>query len=85
MDVFPRSAVRTPKARSSNLEQGHPVTLWGRMIFYGPEVDTFWASLRGKGFHPQTLRDGERYFHMSDPDGHELSFAYPVGTPSVSL
>jgi uncharacterized glyoxalase superfamily protein PhnB len=22
---------------------------------------------------------GERYFHVTDPDGHELSFARPLG------
>ncbi|MEC7657646.1 MAG: VOC family protein, partial [Pseudomonadota bacterium] len=21
---------------------------------------------------------GERYFHITDPDGHELSFAHPL-------
>jgi uncharacterized glyoxalase superfamily protein PhnB len=34
------------------------------------------------GFSPSTTpRDaewGERYFHLSDPDGHELSFARPL-------
>jgi hypothetical protein len=24
------------------------------------------------------LDPGERYFHMSDPEGHELSFARPI-------
>ncbi len=64
-----------------NLEQGGPVAHWGRMIFYVADVDAFWAYLRGKGFHPETPRDaswGERYFHMSDPDGHELSFSCPI-------
>lgn len=27
---------------------------------------------------PQDASWGERYFHMSDPDGHELSFALPI-------
>jgi catechol 2,3-dioxygenase-like lactoylglutathione lyase family enzyme len=61
-----------------NLEQGHSVPAWGRMIFYVADVDAFWEYLRGKGFNPERPRDaswGERYFHMSDPDGHELSFA----------
>ena len=64
-----------------NLEQGSPVTHWGRMIFYVADVDAFWTYLREKGFLPETPRDaswGERYFHMSDPDGHELSFARPL-------
>jgi catechol 2,3-dioxygenase-like lactoylglutathione lyase family enzyme len=64
-----------------NLEQGHTVTRWGRMIFYVADVDTFWEYLRGLGFHPEIPRDaswGERYFHMSDPEGHELSFARPI-------
>jgi catechol 2,3-dioxygenase-like lactoylglutathione lyase family enzyme len=61
-----------------NLEEGRPVAGWGRMIFYVADVDVFWAYLQGKGFHPENPRDaswGERYFHIPDPDGHELSFA----------
>ena len=64
-----------------NLEQGNPVTRWGRMIFYVADVDAFWTYLHGQGFHPESPRDaswGERYFHMPDPDGHELSFARPI-------
>ncbi len=57
-----------------NLEQGRSVPGWGRMIFYVADVDAFWVN-------PESPRDaswGERYFHMSDPDGHELSFARPI-------
>ena len=64
-----------------NLEQGSPVPQWGRLIFYVPEVDAFWSYLKEKGFHAESPRDaswGERYFHMYDPDGHELSFAHPL-------
>ena len=64
-----------------NLEQGRSVPGSGRMIFYVPDVDAFWEHLREKGFNPERPRDassGERYFHMSDPDGHELSFARPI-------
>src|ERR1700693_49286 len=63
-----------------NLEQGRSVTGWGRMIFYVADVDAFWEYLRGKGLQPESPRDaswGERYFHMPDPDGYELSFACP--------
>ena len=77
------SSLRTTDVKDPilNLEQGSPVPHWGRMIIYVADVDAFWAYLRGKGFHPETPRDaswGERYFHMSDPDGHELSFACPI-------
>jgi uncharacterized glyoxalase superfamily protein PhnB len=57
------------------------VTRWERLIFYVADVDAFWAYVRAKGFHPENSRDaswGECYFHMSDPDGHELSFARPL-------
>lgn len=61
-----------------NLEQGNSVNNWGRIIFYVKDVDNFWAYIKEKGFNPKRPRDaqwGERYFHMHDPDGHELSFA----------
>jgi catechol 2,3-dioxygenase-like lactoylglutathione lyase family enzyme len=64
-----------------NLERGNPVTGWGRMIFYVADVDAFWTYLEEQGFDPERPRDaswGERYFHMPDPDGHELSFARPI-------
>jgi catechol 2,3-dioxygenase-like lactoylglutathione lyase family enzyme len=77
------SSLRTKNANAPilNLEQGDSVTRWGRMIFYVADVDAFWDYLRKKGFHPEIPRDaswGERYFHMSDPEGHELSFARPL-------
>ncbi len=64
-----------------NLERGRPAIGWGRMIFYVADVDAFWIYLKERGFDPERPRDaswGERYFHMSDPDGHELSFARPL-------
>jgi catechol 2,3-dioxygenase-like lactoylglutathione lyase family enzyme len=64
-----------------NLEQGHGVSGWGRIIFHVIDVDAFWSHLRGKGFDPEIPQDapwGERYFHVLDPDGHELSFARPL-------
>ena len=64
-----------------NLEQGNPVSRWGRLIFHVTDVDAFWTHLNDRGFHPEIPRDaswGERYFHMLDPDGHELSFARPL-------
>jgi catechol 2,3-dioxygenase-like lactoylglutathione lyase family enzyme len=61
-----------------NLEHGNPDIEWGRLIFHVSDVDRFWEYLTEKGFHPESPCDaswGERYFHMTDPDGHELSFA----------
>ena len=52
---------------------------WGRVIFYVSDVDAFYEQAIAQGLHPDaTPRDapwGERYFHITDPDGHELSFA----------
>jgi hypothetical protein len=64
-----------------NLEQGNTVSRWGRLIFHVTDVDAFWTHLKERGFNPEIPRDaswGERYFHMLDPDGHELSFAQPL-------
>jgi len=55
---------------------------WGRAIFYDPELDALHARLLAAGVRPDTApRDaewGERFFHITDPDGHELSFAWPL-------
>ena len=55
---------------------------WGRVIFYVSDVDALFDMARANGLEPSTTpRDaewGERYFHISDPDGHELSFARPI-------
>ena len=77
------SSLRAGEAESAilNLEQGEPVNGWRRLIFHVADVDALWAYLCEKGFQPERPRDaswGERYFHMPDPDGHELSFARPL-------
>jgi catechol 2,3-dioxygenase-like lactoylglutathione lyase family enzyme len=72
---------KDPQSAILNLEQGKPVTRWGRLIFYVTDVDALWNHLKNLGFDPEIPRDaswGERYFHMPDPDGHELSFARPL-------
>lgn len=57
-------------------------TWWGRVIFYVSDVDQLHARAVRGGLKPDTApRDaawGERYFHLTDPDGHELSFARPI-------
>ena len=55
---------------------------WGRLILYVDDVDAHYSRLTGFGLTPSTppedARWGERYFHIDDPDGHELSFARPL-------
>ena len=57
-------------------------SFWGRIIFYVADVDAFYQRALAAGCQPTTVpRDaewGERYFHLTDPDGHELSFARPL-------
>src|SRR5262249_13996281 len=54
---------------------------WGRVIFYVSDVDAFYARALAAGFRPETAPSdapwGERYFHLTDPDGHALRFARP--------
>jgi catechol 2,3-dioxygenase-like lactoylglutathione lyase family enzyme len=55
---------------------------WGRVIFYVSDVDAFYARAVTAGLQPDTAPAdapwGERFFHLTDPDGHELSFARPL-------
>jgi len=55
---------------------------WGRIIFYVADVDALYARALAAGWQTTTApRDaewGERYFHLTDLDGHELSFARPL-------
>lgn len=59
-----------------------PPRRWGRVIFYVSDVDAFFEGAVGSGLSPESPpRDAEwaeRYFHLTDPDGHELSFARPL-------
>jgi catechol 2,3-dioxygenase-like lactoylglutathione lyase family enzyme len=57
-------------------------TWWGRLILYVSDVDRLYARALTTGCRPEAPpRDaewGERFFHLTDPDGHELSFARPL-------
>lgn len=78
---FSSFATKDAKDTILNLEHGDPVNNWGRIIFYVKDVDKFWGYMKERGFNPDEPRDapwGERYFHLHDPDGHELSFAQPL-------
>ena len=55
---------------------------WGRIIFYVDDVDALFRRAVRLGLAPSSEPSdatwGERYFHITDPDGHELSFARPL-------
>ena len=59
------------------------ISWWGRAIFYVDDVDALYDKLVESGLNPDgppaDAPWGERYFHIKDPDGHELSFARPLG------
>lgn len=58
---------------------------WGRAIFHVDDVDAFYQRMVNAGLEPEAAPAdapwGERYFHITDPDGHELSFAKRLDNP----
>jgi catechol 2,3-dioxygenase-like lactoylglutathione lyase family enzyme len=56
--------------------------VWGRVVFWVDDVDAVHDRVVAAGLEPMTEPAdapwGERYFHIRDPDGHELSFARPL-------
>ena len=68
-----------------NLMKGEPPgCLWGRVILYVSDVDAMHERAVGAGLEPEAAPQDafweERYFHIRDPDGNELSFARPLGS-----
>lgn len=55
---------------------------WGRVIFHVADVDASHREALEAGltpaFAPRDAPWGERYFHIIDPDGHEVSLARPL-------
>ena len=43
-------------------------------VLYQRLVDSGWTVAQA----PEDAAWGERYFHVQDPDGHEISFATPL-------
>lgn len=54
----------------------------GRIVFHVDDVDALYERVRAAGYTPETAPEdapwGERFFHIRDPSGHELSFARPL-------
>jgi catechol 2,3-dioxygenase-like lactoylglutathione lyase family enzyme len=59
-----------------------PAGWWGRVIVHVSDVDGMYRRALAAGiapeFAPLDAPWGERYFHVFDPDGHEISFAKPL-------
>ncbi len=59
-----------------------PSHVWGRFIVWVDDVDAAHARAVAAGYQPAMAPSdapwGERYFHVSDPAGHELSIARPL-------
>lgn len=72
------------EGQALNLIQGAPKSPagWGRVIIYVDDVDRMHELAIGRGYSPEARPAdaswGERYFHLDDPDGHQLSFARPL-------
>jgi catechol 2,3-dioxygenase-like lactoylglutathione lyase family enzyme len=73
-----------PNFVNVQLDPTHDPTarIWGRVIFWVDDVDAVHARAVAAGYVPEMAPSdapwGERYFHLRDPDGHELSFAKPL-------
>ena len=56
--------------------------VWGRVVLWVDDVDAMYRRALAAGFDPEASPAdgpwGERYFHIRDRDGHELSFARPL-------
>ncbi|MEX0606789.1 MAG: VOC family protein [Halofilum sp. (in: g-proteobacteria)] len=59
-----------------------PEQPWGRAIIHVSNVDAMYRRVCAAGLTPEAEPAdapwGERYFHLRDPDGNELSFARPL-------
>ncbi len=60
---------------------------FGRIIFHTEDVDELYSHFKGDASiselvsfenEPTDALWGERFFHMRDPDGYQLSFAMPI-------
>ena len=62
-------------------------SVWGRLVLWVDEVDTMYERCRAAGYDPLMAPSnapwGERYFHIRDPDGHEVSLARPLDPPGT--
>lgn len=64
------------------VEGSQPAGSWGRVIVHVDSPDDTHGALVSAGYvphaEPADAPWGERYFHVTDPDGNEVSFARPL-------
>jgi catechol 2,3-dioxygenase-like lactoylglutathione lyase family enzyme len=62
-----------------------PSRVWGRVIVWVDDVDAVHRRLLDRGIEPELEPAdapwGERYFHVLDPAGHEVSIARRIDRP----
>jgi catechol 2,3-dioxygenase-like lactoylglutathione lyase family enzyme len=79
--VFTSYAVGSGFLNLQLVERAQPG--WGRFIVHVDDVDAVHDRALASGLRPSMPPSdapwGERYFHIDDPDGHEVSFARPLG------
>ena len=61
-----------------------PERIWGRFILWVDNVDSVYDAFVAAGFAPLMAPSdavwGERYFHILDPAGHEVSIARQISS-----
>jgi catechol 2,3-dioxygenase-like lactoylglutathione lyase family enzyme len=84
-EEVPRMCLNLELVTDSNSEHGGKH--FGRIIFHTEDVDKLYSYLKGNPNisnlicfenQPRDARWGERYFHIREPDGYQLSFAMPI-------
>ena len=79
--------LRNHKADERSIVDKKPLADFGRVIFYTRNVDSLYRFMQKDRnvsqiatfeSEPADAPWGERYFHVRDPDGYELSFARPI-------
>lgn len=79
-------------SESSAHFSNHKPRFFGRIIFYTTDVDKLYSYFNSNTslsslillvHEPVDAPWGERYFHVREPDGYELSFAHPLKKKSI--
>jgi hypothetical protein len=84
-EEVPRMCLNLELVTNSNSEHGRKH--FGRIIFHTEAVDKLYSYLKSNHNISNLIRFenkprdgpwGERYFHIREPDGYQLSFAMPI-------